>query len=269
VIGNDVVDLRDPETLPGARHARFDARVFAAGERSALERSGARDRLRWILWAAKESAFKVAQRREPDTSFVPTRFVVDLDASLRGCVRHADREYPVCVAVTGDCVHAVATEAPAAGAVRAGVAVTGDCVHAVATEAPAAGAVRAGVAVTGDCVHAVATEAPAAGAVRAGVAVCAAEGAAGASLPGSAVRDLAAAGIAPLLGVERQALRFARRGRVPELQLDPGVRSGWHSARRDSVEARLGAVRVSLSHHGRFVAYACWLPESGPGEMRS
>jgi phosphopantetheinyl transferase (holo-ACP synthase) len=221
VIGNDVVDLRDPETLPGARHARFDARVFAAGERSALERSGARDRLRWILWAAKESAFKVAQRREPDTSFVPTRFVVDLDASLRGCVRHADREYPVCVAVTGDCVHAVATEAPAAGAVRAGVA------------------------------------------------VCAAEGAAGASLPGSAVRDLAAAGIAPLLGVERQALRFARRGRVPELQLDPGVRSGWHSARRDSVEARLGAVRVSLSHHGRFVAYACWLPESGPGEMRS
>jgi phosphopantetheinyl transferase (holo-ACP synthase) len=245
VIGNDVVDLRDPETLPGARHARFDARVFAAGERSALERSGARDRLRWILWAAKESAFKVAQRREPDTSFVPTRFVVDLDASLRGCVRHADREYPVCVAVTGDCVHAVATEAPAAGAVRAGVAVTGDCVHAVATEAPAAGAVRAGVA------------------------VCAAEGAAGASLPGSAVRDLAAAGIAPLLGVERQALRFARRGRVPELQLDPGVRSGWHSARRDSVEARLGAVRVSLSHHGRFVAYACWLPESGPGEMRS
>jgi phosphopantetheinyl transferase (holo-ACP synthase) len=221
VIGNDVVDLRDPETLPGARHPRFDARVFAAGERSALERSGARDRLRWILWAAKESAFKVARQREPDTAFAPTRFVVDLDASLRGCVRHADREYPVRVAVTGDCVHAVATEAPAAGAVRAGVA------------------------------------------------VCAAEGAAGASPPGCAVRDLAAAEIAPLLGVEREALRFARRGRVPELQLDPRIRRGWHPARRDSVEARLGGVRVSLSHHGRFVAYACWLPGSGPGEMRS
>jgi hypothetical protein len=221
VIGNDVIDLRDPETLPGARHPRFDARVFAAGERSALERSGAPDRLRWILWAAKESAFKVARRRAPDTAFAPTRFVVDLDVSLRGCVRHANREYPVRVAVTGDCVHVVATEAPAAGAVRAGVA------------------------------------------------VCAVEGDVGASLPGCAARDLAAAGIAPLLGVERADLRFARRGRAPELQLDPGVRRGWDPARWGRVEARLDRVAVSLSHHGRFVAYACWLPESGRGEKRS
>jgi hypothetical protein len=221
VIGNDVIDLRDPETLPGARHPRFDARVFAAGERSALERSGAPDRLRWILWAAKESAFKVARRREPDTAFAPTRFVVDLDVSLRGCVRHANREYPVRVAVTGDCVHVVATEAPAAGAVRAGVA------------------------------------------------VCAVEGDVGASLPGCAARDLAAAGIAPLLGVERADLRFARRGRAPELQLDPGVRRGWDPARWGRGEARLDRVAVSLSHHGRFVAYACWLPESGRGEKRS
>jgi hypothetical protein len=221
VIGNDVIDLRDPETLPGARHPRFDARVFAAGERSALERSGAPDRLRWILWAAKESAFKVARRREPDTAFAPTRFVVDLDVSLRGCVRHANREYPVRIAVTGDCVHVVATEAPAAGAVRAGVA------------------------------------------------VCAVEDDVGASLPGCAARDLAAAGIAPLLGVERADLRFARRGRAPELQLDPGVRRGWDPARWGRVEARLDRVAVSLSHHGRFVAYACWLPESGRGEKRS
>jgi phosphopantetheinyl transferase (holo-ACP synthase) len=221
VIGNDVVDLRDSETLPGARHPRFDARVFTAGERSALERSGARDRLRWILWAAKESAFKVARRREPDTAFAPIRFVADLDASLRGCVRHANREYPVRVAVTGDCVHAVATEAPATGAVRAGVA------------------------------------------------AWAAEGDVAASLPGRAARELAAAGIAPLLGVERADLRFVRRGRVPELQLDPGGRGGWDPARRGSVEARLGRLTVSLSHHGRFVAYACWLPQSGPGVKRS
>ena len=221
MIGNDVVDLRDPETLPGARHPRFDARVFAAAERSALERSGARDRLRWILWAAKESAFKVARRRDPDTAFAPVRFVVDLDASLCGRVRHADREYPVRVAVTGDCVHAVAMEPPVAGAEHAGVA------------------------------------------------VCAAEGDVGVSPPGRAARDLAAEGIAPILGVERADLRFARRGRVPELQLDPALRRGWDPARRGPVEARLGRLAVSLSHHGRFVAYACWLPKSGPGEKRS
>ena len=63
MIGNDIVDLRDPEVQPGASHPRFDRRVFAPEERSALAASGARERLRWILWAAKE-----AGRKRPTTT---------------------------------------------------------------------------------------------------------------------------------------------------------------------------------------------------------
>ena len=36
MLGNDIVDLGDPETRPGARHPRFDARVFTREERAAL-----------------------------------------------------------------------------------------------------------------------------------------------------------------------------------------------------------------------------------------
>ena len=35
MIGNDVVDLGDADTRPGAQHRRFDERVFAPSERRA------------------------------------------------------------------------------------------------------------------------------------------------------------------------------------------------------------------------------------------
>ena len=65
MIGNDVVDLGDAEVQPGATHPRFDARVFAREEREALRASGAPNRLRWILWAAKEAAYKAARKLDP------------------------------------------------------------------------------------------------------------------------------------------------------------------------------------------------------------
>jgi phosphopantetheinyl transferase (holo-ACP synthase) len=59
--------------------------------------------------------------------------------------------------------------------------------------------------------------------------------------PSAAVRALARADLAPLLGAAPEALEFARRGRIPVLRVAGG-------------EAPLD---LSLSHHGRFVAWAC------------
>lgn len=59
--------------------------------------------------------------------------------------------------------------------------------------------------------------------------------------PSAAVRALARADIAKLLGAAPEALEFARRGRIPILCVAGG-------------EAPLD---LSLSHHGRFVAWAC------------
>ena len=36
MVGNDIVDLRDPESQADGLHPRFDARVFTAPERDAI-----------------------------------------------------------------------------------------------------------------------------------------------------------------------------------------------------------------------------------------
>jgi len=78
MLGNDVIDLGDPETLPGALHPRFDARVFTPHERAALANAARPERLRWRLWALKEAAYKCLKKLEPQTGFSPQRFAVQL-----------------------------------------------------------------------------------------------------------------------------------------------------------------------------------------------
>lgn len=119
MIGNDVVDLGDPETAPGAQHPRFDERVFAPEERDALARSGAPNRLRWTLWAAKEAAYKVARKLDPRVVFSPKRFVVCLDPTLRGEVRHGAVRFGLRIDVLPEAVHAIASsDAEVSSAVR-------------------------------------------------------------------------------------------------------------------------------------------------------
>jgi hypothetical protein len=103
LIGNDVVDLFDPETAPAALHPRFDARVFSSAERARLDAAPDRARLRWALWAAKEAAYKAARRLDTALPFHPRRFDVDGDV-----VWHRGRPFPVRVRESGDALHAVA-----------------------------------------------------------------------------------------------------------------------------------------------------------------
>jgi phosphopantetheinyl transferase (holo-ACP synthase) len=107
MIGNDVVDLRDP----GAResHPRFDERVMAPSERSWLARRAAPARDRWLLWAAKEAAYKAAKRMDARLVWAPRRFVVELDRAGDGRVTIGEARFDVRVRVADDAVHAVAS----------------------------------------------------------------------------------------------------------------------------------------------------------------
>jgi phosphopantetheinyl transferase (holo-ACP synthase) len=202
MVGNDVIDLDDPETFSGACHARFDARVFTVEERAALAGSGAPARLRWALWAAKEAAYKAAKQRHRSTVFSPARFAVRLTGDTRARVTHGDQCWPVALEIGARHVHAIATARGAAPAkVVAGV------------ERMAAG--------DGTC-------------------------------PGIAARALAVARIAPLLGLVPSELCVVRDGRIPRLQ---------HAG------ADLAAA-LSLSHHGRLIAFACALPSDTVWGMR-
>jgi hypothetical protein len=186
VIGNDVVDLGDPE-LRGERHPRFDARVFDARERARIDAPGAPPWLRWALWAAKEAAYKLVCRRDPGRGFSPRRFQVRLGADLRGAVRAPGepRPLPVRVSRQGDALHAVAHEPGLDPRALLAALAAGD----------------------------------------------------GSS---EAARALACGRLAECLGAPPAALSVVRRGRIPELRLD----------------GELAPLALSLSHHGRYVAFA-------------
>ena len=113
MIGNDVIDLRDPETR--AVHPRFDERVMAPSEHGWLAGRADPARDRWLLWAAKEAAYKAARRIAPTVRFSPNRFVADLGL---GRVSHGDLLFDVEVSESDDAIHAVAT---LRGTRRAGV----------------------------------------------------------------------------------------------------------------------------------------------------
>ncbi len=110
MIGNDVVDLSDPESSREACHLRFDRRVFTPEELNMLSTNHTDVQRRWILWSAKEAAYKAARRECSRVAFSPARFIVNLDRSLCGSVSYGMRRWPVRVQIDADCVHAVVGE---------------------------------------------------------------------------------------------------------------------------------------------------------------
>ncbi|HEM47401.1 MAG TPA: 4-phosphopantetheinyl transferase family protein [Alphaproteobacteria bacterium] len=109
-VGNDVVDLEDPDNRPTAIHPRFDRRVFTDAELARLNDASdedARHRLRWSLWAAKESALKYLRQIDARISWHPREFAVRVETTAVARVRHGDRELAVTLDVTSRRVHAV------------------------------------------------------------------------------------------------------------------------------------------------------------------
>jgi phosphopantetheine--protein transferase-like protein len=191
MIGNDVVDLGDPESDIETHHGRFDKRVFDATERAAIEARPDDGRVRWLLWAAKESAYKAARQRNGSTVFSPRCFAARLHDDGSVWVAAGAQRFRVDATVNAQYVHAVARPAD-------------DHADVICTAA------------IGD-----------------------------ASLPPSdAVRALALTTLARAWDVAPDDLCIRRERRIPTL---------WLRGRRSAAD-------LSLSHHGRFVAFACRVP---------
>lgn len=118
-VGNDVVDLKDPENIGKSRDDRFLGRVFTAGERELIASAPSPDTLLWSLWAAKEAAYKAVSSADPAVCSIPHRYQVVLEAedATRKIVRLAGKvitprgELVLEVAVSADWVHALAAGA--------------------------------------------------------------------------------------------------------------------------------------------------------------
>lgn len=194
MIGNDIVDLTDPETQKNAPHPRFDGRVFARSELLRLRLSGAPNRLRWMLWAAKEAAYKAMKKIHPHMVFSPVRFVVRLDQTLRGSVECPNGSLDVSVTEEAMSIHAIAASA-------------------AMTEQN----------------------------ILSGTEFLASEAAENAEQPGQAARELALRSLERRLDLPAGTFSIEKHDRIPVL-FRQGVRSEFD---------------LSLSHHGRLVAFAC------------
>lgn len=93
MLGNDVVDLADEDCA--AVHPRFDRRVFAPEELRQLEVNPEPKRCRWLLWAAKESAFKAVKKLDERAVFSPIRFRVTLESPSRAAVHGLGRSLAI------------------------------------------------------------------------------------------------------------------------------------------------------------------------------
>src|SRR5262245_6497040 len=111
MIGNDVIDLGDGESRAEGRHPRFDHRVFDGRERELIGASPQAERVRWLLWAAKESTYKALKKEDPRTVFAPSRFVVRLAGDGQPTVAVGNRRFRVDVVTGTGHVHAVARAA--------------------------------------------------------------------------------------------------------------------------------------------------------------
>ena len=84
-VGNDIVDLTDPDNKGKSRDSRYASRVFTPAERKRIESFPEPDVLLWALWAGKEAAFKVLAKKNPALPFIPRNYEVHLDDyGLRG-----------------------------------------------------------------------------------------------------------------------------------------------------------------------------------------
>ena len=108
-VGNDLVDLLDPQADPRSIHQSFDSRVLTAEENRLVLSALDPHRVRWMLWAAKESAFKVVKKVDLSAVFHPKAFAVDLIAFNRAHVRYRETDLETVLYHSPKWIHAVTT----------------------------------------------------------------------------------------------------------------------------------------------------------------
>lgn len=218
LVGNDLVDLTAEEAQPGQRHPRFDQRVFNAGERAQIEANPDPHRLRWTLWAVKESAYKLAKKLSSEARFIPLHFTSEVDESGNGFVYYRGRRFFSSAVHSARWVHAVTIDViPDSSPLNEQVLRIEEREHYK---------YRIGLnRESNACVY---------GAIRPLSNVTEAES-------GREARTLVSETMAEILAVDAHQLDVEKRFGIPRLRLN---------------RVDLG-VDLSLSHHGRFVAFTC------------
>ncbi|MBW6486588.1 MAG: 4'-phosphopantetheinyl transferase superfamily protein [Syntrophobacterales bacterium] len=113
-VGNDIVDLAEPDNIGKSSDKRFCRRVFNPRELSLIANSDRPDSILWALWAAKEAAYKAVSRGAPTVCSIPKKYPVIIadagelaDSPLTGKVVTPLGELPVSIFIDAEMVHAI------------------------------------------------------------------------------------------------------------------------------------------------------------------
>ena len=76
LLGNDLVDLKDRDSLDILKNSRFLNRVFSKTEQTLIREAASPFERAWLLWGAKEAAYKALKRANPELLFSPRKIIV-------------------------------------------------------------------------------------------------------------------------------------------------------------------------------------------------
>ena len=115
LLGNDVVDLSEPGMRGKWQHERFVARVFTTSEQTLIRSATHPDFLFWSLWAAKESAYKIISKLHGPPAFSHKKFALVRALSLlpeapspaKVTIRFESTDIPVSIVPDDDCLTAL------------------------------------------------------------------------------------------------------------------------------------------------------------------
>ena len=110
MIGNDIVDLADPQARGKNRDIRFIERVFTPDEQRRIQKSDEPDIVLWSLWAGKETGYKAISKTHPAVSSSPGQYEIQLfDSPLpeSGTVETPCGPVSVRFCITGEYIHCI------------------------------------------------------------------------------------------------------------------------------------------------------------------
>lgn len=81
MIGNDIVDLRQASRESNWRRKGYVDKLFTHHEQQLIHHATNPDRMVWLLWSMKESAYKLAVRQTKDRVFAPVKLECSLTES--------------------------------------------------------------------------------------------------------------------------------------------------------------------------------------------
>ena len=108
-IGNDLVDLQEPQSLNHHSNPRFLSRICSLEERECILASDDPHLMLWTHWAIKEASYKAIKKAFPHARFLPLHFSCTMLSDFsKWESRYQEFKCMVTVASTDEYVHAIA-----------------------------------------------------------------------------------------------------------------------------------------------------------------